>query len=31
VIDIDPSNGKLLTKAGEEYWSRKYEKGWELA
>ena len=31
VIDIDPSNGKLLTKAGEEFWSRKYEKGWELA
>ena len=31
VIDVDPSNGGLRTKAGEAFWSREYEKGWELA
>jgi hypothetical protein len=31
VIEIDPSNGRLLSKTGEEFWSRQYEKGWELA
>ena len=29
-IDVDPASGRLLSKAGAEFWSREYEKGWEL-
>ena len=29
-IEIDPTNGKLLTKEAANLWSREYEKGWEL-
>ena len=29
-IDVDPRTGRLLTKEGAEFWSREYEKGWEL-
>ena len=29
-LAIDPATGRLLSKAGAEYWSREYEKGWEL-
>ena len=26
----DPTTGKLAGKVGQEYWSREYEKGWEM-
>ena len=29
-IRLDPKTGKLLTKVEEKYWSREYEKGWDL-
>ena len=29
-IDVDPQTGRLLTPEGAEFWSREYEKGWEL-
>ena len=29
-IRLDSETGRLLTKAGEAYWSREYEKGWEF-
>ena len=29
-LDIDSATGRLLTKEGEPFWARKYEKGWEL-
>jgi hypothetical protein len=30
-LDIDSATGRLLTKDGEPFWSREYEKGWEPA
>lgn len=30
-IRLDPETGRLLTKAGEAFWDREYEKGWKLA
>lgn len=31
-LEIDPTNGRILNdkKAMKEYWSRDYEKGWEI-
>jgi predicted dehydrogenase len=28
-LDIDPSNGHILTPGAQQYWSREYEPGWE--
>ena len=28
-LEIDSTNGHILTPGAEQYWSREYEKGWE--
>ncbi len=30
-LNIDPRNGRILgDQAAQQYWSRTYEKGWEM-
>lgn len=30
-LEIDPKTGHILhNKEAQKYWSRKYEKGWEM-